>query len=660
MRGAQRLGWGLGWALAAALSARARADAPPPAAAHADSERLQVYYQAFTKKHLISAQRAEVRELRQQLQAAEALAQTERAQDAVLSLIDLTEHPRFADYADLEEMSAAHYALGSALHALGAEPSAQRALRWVLAKGPRDRYFAPAYRRYVDVALASQPLSAALAELAPHSTQLPEDAQNELYYLQARERQAARDVPGAKAAFERVGRHSRFYASAQFQLGVLAANERAYREAETRFCRIAKTGDASRYSYYVDGRYFRIKDLAQLGLGRVAHEQHRGDDAFYYYFQVPNDSARVPEALFEAAYARYEAKDSELAIDLLDQLEARFPRSPYADEASLLRGYVALAHCDYDRAVRYFETFSQHFMPVREEAERILANPTRRDALYEELRARGEGDTQRSVVHRSLLALLRVDPEFNELHERLGELDREAARAGRLPESFELLAARYAGSDRPRPVAEAGDTRKDLAGVHEELSDARRALRALAEQLDTMRGLGAKAAELSPLEQAVAELSGRQRALDARLDGLRLGRAPDADSIVTAGQVDEVQKLLAEDAAHARSFERRVLALRPLLLKAANERALSALEELQARIAGFLRRARIGRIDAVMGSKRKLEHQVESLAAGRFPPELRDPLKVQRFLADDEEYWPYEGEDWPDEYRQDAPEEAER
>jgi hypothetical protein len=23
---------------------------------------------------------------------------------------------------------------------------------------------------------------------------------------------------------------------------------------------------------------------------------------------------------------------------------------------------------------------------------------------------------------------------------------------------------------------------------------------------------------------------------------------------------------------------------------------------------------------------------------------------VQGFLADDEEYWPFEGEDWPDEY----------
>ena len=51
-----------------------------------------------------------------------------------------------------------------------------------------------------------------------------------------------------------------------------------------------------------------------------------------------------------------------------------------------------------------------------------------------------------------------------------------------------------------------------------------------------------------------------------------------------------------------------------------------------------------------MGAKRQVELQVESLAAGRFPPELIDPLHMQGLLRDDEEYWPFEGEDWPDEF----------
>ena len=59
---------------------------------------------------------------------------------------------------------------------------------------------------------------------------------------------------------------------------------------------MAKAGTGSRYSFFVDGRFFEVQDLARLGLGRVAHERLRRDDAFYYYFQVPQDSPRLSEA----------------------------------------------------------------------------------------------------------------------------------------------------------------------------------------------------------------------------------------------------------------------------------------------------------------------------------------------------------------------------
>lgn len=52
-----------------------------------------------------------------------------------------------------------------------------------------------------------------------------------------------------------------------------------------------------------------------------------------------------------------------------------------------------------------------------------------------------------------------------------------------------------------------------------------------------------------------------------------------------------------------------------------------------------------------MAASRKI--QIESLAAGRFPPELQDPLAIQGLLRDDEEYWPFEGELWADEFEED-------
>jgi TolA-binding protein len=615
-------------------------------------EVLAAYLKAFAAKHLISVQTANVAELRSMLRNAEELAGSGRNEDAALILYELTMHPRFADYAELEEMDAAYYALGGALHALGAESSARAALWHVLGKGPSNPYFAPAFRSYVDVALAGQPLLPSIRELTSLSAgQLPEDAQNELYYLEGRERYDAQDLEAAKQVFARVTRHSRFYANAEYLLGELATRDKLWSDAEAHFCKIQGTGDDHRFSFYVDGRYFRIKDLARLGLGRVAHEQRRADDAFYYYFQVPNDSPRLPEAMFEAAYARYEGKDFESASDLLDQLQARFPRSAYVDEASLLRGYVALAHCDFDAANRQFETFNAHFEPVLEEIDRILKNPTRREALYDELRVEPESHAHASAVHHTLLALLRIDPVFSDLHERVIQLDRESAQSSRLHDAFELLAARYQGSDRPRALSEAEadpTARQTLDALREELADARQAARALTQQLDAMRALGARASELAPLETDSAALATRLRKLESSLDDARLETLSDPVGDEPSGQ--DVPQLLAHDGNQSLGLERRVLALRPKLIAAANDRALGELRGLRERLAGFIRRARIGRIDAVMGSKRRVEIQIESLAAGRFPAELRNPLLIQGFLKDDEEYWPFEGEDWPDEY----------
>jgi hypothetical protein len=52
----------------------------------------------------------------------------------------------------------------------------------------------------------------------------------------------------------------------------------------------------------------------------------------------------------------------------------------------------------------------------------------------------------------------------------------------------------------------------------------------------------------------------------------------------------------------------------------------------------------------VIGQKRKLDIQVQDLAAGRFPEELIGRLWNASMIADDEEYWPFQGEYWADEY----------
>ena len=98
---------------------------------------------------------------------------------------------------------------------------------------------------------------------------------------------------------------------------------------------------------FADQKFFAVRDLARLGLGRIAHEEYRFDDSRYYYYLVPSDSERLPEALYESATSRYEKKDYESARELLDELKALKVHHPYEDEAWILDSYVDLAQCKF-------------------------------------------------------------------------------------------------------------------------------------------------------------------------------------------------------------------------------------------------------------------------------------------------------------------------
>jgi hypothetical protein len=614
---------------------------------------LSRYLEAMVERRLLVTESASEAQLAALVAEGERLFLDGRYDAASALLLEAVESPRFADFRDFDAYVAAEHMAGSALYRLGSLKTARRYLQRLIVRGPNTAYYGPGVRRYVDVALQLGDLQAAADWLARAGGAMPEDARHELAYVRARAAQQGGDASAAARLFGQVGKRSRFYANAQYLLGVIAAHERRYAQAEQRFCQVAGPGTADRYGFYVDDRYFEVLDLARLALGRTAHERGRGEDAFYYYFQVPQDSPRLSSALFEAAWSSYESSDHDTAVDLLEQLEARFPESSYADEAGVLQGYVSLARCDFQHADRHFARFTHVFGPLAAELDRLLDNPVRTQSLYEDLLLAEGGARQSDAQRRLLLGLLRVDPEFYRLHAAVKALDAEAARAGRLPQAFAEIRARLTGGDKPHAAAApSGEPATEVALAHD-LEHAFTITLSLGEQLDALRAAGASRERIAAAEKELAALSRRFSTLRERaLATFEAALPPAGDGSQPAPQATGLVALLALDQAAAREFPARVALVRGKLVASANARALAAVRELRGRLGELLRSASIGRVDAVMGSKHRIEAQIESLAAGRFPPELRDPLRVQGLLADDEEYWPFQGEDWPDEYEE--------
>jgi hypothetical protein len=107
---------------------------------------------------------------------------------------------------------------------------------------------------------------------------------------------------------------------------------------------------------------------------------------------------------------------------------------------------------------------------------------------------------------------------------------------------------------------------------------------------------------------------------------------------------------MLRDLAQARQLEVTARNLRRDMNSAVQTRALQSVERLFNDTRRVLDKAKLGKIDAVIGQKRKLDIEVQDLAAGRFPAELIGRMWNAGLIGDDEEIWPLEGDFWADEY----------
>jgi len=579
-----------------------------------------------------------------------------RLDEAIARIADVVEHPQFDLFADSDEGRAAVFRLGDALASAGIyEPSRAYLRRLIEAKGTWDAgppgrsvevWARRAVRRLVDVAVESEEYAEGARDLASVPASAPEEVRGEVAYMNGRGAEAAGNPEAALAAYGSVTQRCRFWAQATYLSGLIDVEKGRLADGEKLLCKVADPKrSASTTPLFADERFFAVRDLARLGLGRIAHEQFRNDDARYYYYLVPSDSNRLAEALYEAATTRYEKKDYEGARQLLDELAGLGIRHRYEDEAWVLSAWVDLARCRYAEADRAVVGFIQRYEPVRDAARRIGQSDTATQRLLAAAHtgtdASGPGGAELGgmspEVVRAVAVLLRVDPAYDRaLHER-AVLDREASglvnAAGAIGDMQRVLAT----NGGVRPAAELMPAGADVA---EKARVVRDAIGGAERQIADLEAAHAADSRIAPLRQELAGLEAR---------AAQGAVAPPAAARGAAAGTD-LPDLLRADEAQSAELRSRVSAERDVLARAETALAKDALHRLDLRLSRLLRRARLGRIETILGRKRALEVEVEAIRLGYLPQDAVDSLDAARFLEDNEEYWPFEGDDWPDEY----------
>jgi hypothetical protein len=605
---------------------------------------MQSYEQALTARKLGGTVRMSLDDVQARDAEGEDLLRNGRIDEAVSRMLDLVESPQFTPFQNDEAGRAAIFLLGDAYARAGAYQPARAYFRKLLAQpGAWDKvatYARRAVRRLVEIGIETQHFAAAEDDLKNVPASAPPETRGEISYLQGRADEAKGDPDAALTAYAAVPQRSRFWAQATYLQGLILVEKKQYKEGENMFCKVADPKRAAASTpLYADERFFAVRDLARLALGRVAHEQFRFDDARYY------DSDRLAEALYEAATSRYEKKDYQGARELLDELKGLQIHHPYEDEAWILDAYIDLAQCKFKPADEKLLKFIALYEPVRDAARRVQNDERAMNALLTAAREGGDAGTSAETgaslgpeALRAIAALVRLDPAYGAVAHQRVVLEHEASglrlTRGSLGDVRQQLATaggvRPAQEDNPTDDERARDARDALEGVRRMLSD--------------LEGSGASASTLAPLRQQVEQLQIRVNAARSSAQA-----AATTDAGGQPGGKD-LPDLLRADERTAASFAPEIDKARADLQRTENALAKDALHRVDLRLSRLLRRARLGRIESVLGRKRALEIEIEAIANGYLPQDAVDALDAARYLKDNEEYWPFEGDDWPDEF----------
>jgi hypothetical protein len=594
-----------------------------------------VYLDELEKQGLVDKTAVTPTKLGNEVRAADDELVAGQTAAAAARLYAIVEGPRYQDFSDTEDFQDAEYRLGLALARGGGTTTARRYFTRVLQRGAKAPYYHAALRAYVDVCLDEHIAPACAKEIDALAA---EDVNQELAYLKGRALYDANRFDAAEDELKDVSPKSRFYSSALYLRGVMRVKRADLRGAQDAFCAIAdvRAGDSIRF--YIDGRYYALRDLARLALGRIAHEEGRDDDAFYHYFLVPSDSKKLPDALFEAAWASLAHKDFDLGARLVEEFLKTYGNTPRAAEARLLRATLEVKTCRFTDAEKGFDRALAEYEPLRNAVDKAIADAATRRALTDRLLASDASETVApGDIDGTIATMLELDNRFYRLHAIARGLAHEAADVGHVEAEWRTLLARVSQtmkSGQQFHVQGVGNS-LDAVSLLEKVN-------ALGEEVARARNDVQKSDEarksLAALEARRVELAGTlERSLDMERAGLQ-------------GDKNTLPSLVNADLLAAGALRNRAASLAWRVDAASDELIKQSLIELRGRLDAMVRQARLGKIDAVVGSKRKLEKQIEDLAAGRFPAEMFGKLHIEGLIRDDEEYWPPEAEQWADEY----------
>lgn len=156
-------------------------------------------------------------------------------------------------------------------------------------------------------------------------------------------------LPQAEAHFQSVINSTSSFEYAQLGLVDIMIRIKKLEEAELVLYEILKRNVLSKED---------LTDLfsaVYLKLGYLSFEKKYYDDAIDNFERVHSGSSVHQEELLGLAWCQFRKKEFRKALMLVEQLEKRFPQSPYLVEGTYLKGSCYIGLKEYDASIKCFE-----------------------------------------------------------------------------------------------------------------------------------------------------------------------------------------------------------------------------------------------------------------------------------------------------------------
>ncbi len=514
----------------------------------------------------------------------------------------------------------ARYLLASSLASRGALGKARKILTDLISKIPASDFAGPALRKLVDLTLASRQFKQTLISI--EHTRMPtiRNQRDEILYMKAKALYKLGFTQKALEAFRRVSNSSRLFAAAVFMQGILSIESGRPEQAEDIFCKLTHGGTEHKTPFFLSDNASRVVQNAWLALARLRHDRGRFDQAIDTYTSIPLDSPLYTVAQYESAWSRFRLGDFSGARTTLENILESHSNFPQRPMAQILLGYSLLGQCNFEKAKAIFEDLGRHL-----------------DSIYSALTDSTQPATAIPIEALSWIKSKKLESNSIALEVEIQEsvswvrwLGWELNRAW----SSDSFSAKVQGPEF-----------KTEYKLRHDIERAKGMLQRLAQIRIELSSRANNSKDLKDLRIMQAQVSAALMRASSALDRLVAGNnsKPHVSPTLPISYLNEEKKNL--DSLKSRLLEQFDKA------RQMESRARSKLvKKSQSTCAKLVRMTMLGKIDAVTGQKQALETEVQNLALGRYPLSLLRDLAKAGLLDEESEYWPFDGESWPDEY----------